>query len=77
MLLVKILLLMIAYEGMRKVDESKIYANQPAIIKYELADIRRLYEQYGTQNKLLEYGSLMVLVDQMKRSKILSKICRL
>lgn len=57
---------MIAYEGMRKVDESKIYANQPAIIKYELADIRRLYEQYGTQNKLLEYGSLMVLVDQMK-----------
>lgn len=57
---------MIAYEGMRKVDESKIYANQAAIIKYELGDIRRLYEQYGTQNKLLEYGNLIFIVDKMK-----------
>lgn len=43
---------MIAYEGRRKVDESKIYANKQAIIKYELEDARRLYEQYSSQSKL-------------------------
>lgn len=57
---------MIAYEGMRKVDESKIYANQAAIIKYELGDIRRLYEQYGTQNMFGRYGNVVCLVDTIQ-----------
>lgn len=57
---------MIAYEGRRKVDESKIYANQQAIIKYELEDVRRLYEQYSSQSKFQHGKCIYVILDKFE-----------
>ncbi len=37
---------MIAYDGAIKDDESKIFANIPSIIKYELESAKRLYAQF-------------------------------
>ena len=57
---------MIAYEGRRKVDESKIYANKLAIIKYELEDARRLYEQYSSQSKLQHGKYIYIILDKLE-----------
>ena len=57
---------MIAYEGRRKVDESKIYANKQAIIKYELEDARRLYEQYSSQSKLQHGKYIYIILDKLE-----------
>lgn len=57
---------MIAYEGRRKVDESKIYANKQAIIKYELEDVRRLYEQYSSQSKFQHGKFIYVIIDKFE-----------
>lgn len=40
---------MIVYQNMRKIDESKIYVNQTALIKYEFADNEGLYNQLKIQ----------------------------
>ena len=39
---------MIAYDGSIKEDESKIFANIPSIIKYELQSAKRLFSQFQT-----------------------------
>lgn len=43
---------MIVYSGIEKMDDSKIYADIPSIIKYETDDARRLFEQFALQKKL-------------------------
>jgi hypothetical protein len=48
---------LIVYTGTRKIDESKIFANDQAIIKYELKDIEGLYDSFRVQYNLLETGT--------------------
>lgn len=54
---------LIIYKGNKKMDESKIYANDQAIIKYELKDIEGLYDRFITQFNLLESGTSVLYVD--------------
>lgn len=48
---------LIVYTGTKKMDESKIFANDQAIIKYELKDIEGLYDSFKVQYDLLETGT--------------------
>jgi len=50
---------LIVYTGTKKMDESKIFANDQAIIKYELTDIEGLYESFNVQYNLLETGTFL------------------
>lgn len=43
---------LIIYEGTQKLEESKIYANDQAIINYELNEIEGLFNRYNTIYKL-------------------------
>ncbi len=47
----QILELMISYENIKKLDESRIYVNETAIIKYELSECENLYRQLSNRNK--------------------------
>ena len=40
---------MIVYQNIRKIDESKIYVNQHALLKYEFAEYEGLYNQFAIQ----------------------------
>lgn len=42
----------VAYRGMVKLDDSKIYVNEDAVMKYELCDIEPLYERLCKQAAL-------------------------
>lgn len=55
---------MIAYDGAIKDDESKIFANIPSIIKYELTSARRLYTQF--QALYQTEGVIICMVDNTK-----------
>lgn len=48
----QILELMISYENIKKLDESRIYVNEPAIIKYELGECENLYRQLSSRNEV-------------------------
>lgn len=48
----QILETMIIYENIRKLDESRIYVNEAAIIKYELRECENLYRQLATRNEI-------------------------
>lgn len=48
----QILELMISYENIKKLDESRIYVNEAAIIKYELSECENLYRQLANRNEL-------------------------
>ena len=52
---------MIVYSGMRKVDDSLIFANVPAIIKYELMDVEPLYEQFKAHFELSQGSTCYVI----------------
>ena len=54
---------MIIYDSIEKMDESKIYANIPAILKYEVEDAKRLYDQYVLQYKMCNSKTVVMLVD--------------
>lgn len=54
---------LIIYKGNKKMDESKIYANDQAIIKYELKDLEGLYDRFITQFNLLKSGTSVLYVD--------------
>jgi hypothetical protein len=54
---------LIVYTGTKKMDESKIFANDQAIIKYELSDIEGLYDSFNVQYNLLETGTTFLYVD--------------
>ena len=55
---------MIAYDGAIKDDESKIFANIPSIIKYELTSAKRLYAQF--QALYQTEGVIICMVDNTK-----------
>ena len=50
---------MIVYQNIRKIDESKIYVNQHALLKYEFAEYEGLYNQFSIQ--LENSGSMNTL----------------
>ena len=52
---------MIVYSGMRKVDDSLIFANVPAILKYELNEVEPLYEQFKAHLKLSQGQTCYVI----------------
>lgn len=53
---------LVAYRGMNKMDDSKIYVNEDAVMKYELCDIDSLYERFRKQSALARKGSTVLLV---------------
>ena len=53
----------VAYRGMKKLDDSKIYVNEDAIIKYELSKIGDLYERFKKQAVLARSNRVFVLVN--------------
>ena len=57
---------LIAYRGMKKLDDSKIYVNEDAIMKYELHDIDDLYDRFGKQVVLAGRGKVYLLVNELK-----------
>lgn len=52
----------VAYRGMVRLDDSKIYVNEEAVMKYELCDIEPLYERFRKQAALAREGSSLLLV---------------
>lgn len=55
---------LIIYEGTLKLDESKIYANDQAIINYELKDIEGLYNRFKTiYNLSLKDKKIIIITD--------------
>ena len=48
----QIIQLMISYENIKKLDESRIYVNEAAIIKYELGECENLYRQLACRNEV-------------------------
>lgn len=61
---------MIVYNGIEKMDDSKIYADIPSIIKYETDDARRLFEQFALQKKLeSNQETLYLFYDPTKENK--------
>ena len=53
---------LIAYRGMNKLDDSKIYVNEDAVMKYELCDIEPLFERFRKQAELSRKGSAVLLI---------------
>jgi hypothetical protein len=55
---------LIIYEGTQKLEESKIYANDQAIINYELNEIEGLFKRYKTiYNLSLKDKKILVITD--------------
>ena len=53
---------LVAYRGMNKMDDSKIYVNEDAVMKYELCDIEPLYDRFRKQASLARKGGTVLLV---------------
>ena len=54
---------MVAYRGMKKIDDSKIFVNEDAIMKYELCKIDDLYDRFKKQAALVRSNRVFVLVN--------------
>lgn len=54
---------MIVYQNIKKMDESKIFANDISIVKYELKDYIGLYNQYKYQLEISKSVGTLYLVD--------------
>ena len=54
---------MIVYQNIKKMDESKIFANDTSIVKYELKDYTGLYNQYKYQLEISKSVGTLYLVD--------------
>lgn len=65
---------LIIYKGNRKIDESKIYANDQAIIKYELKDIDGLYDRFMTHYRMLDSKKGLVFLDNYFQPCITTEI---
>lgn len=52
----------VAYRGMKKLDDSKIFVNEEAIMKYELCKIEDLYDRFKKQADLVRGNRVFVLV---------------
>lgn len=53
----------VAYRGMKKLNDSKIYVNEDAIMKYELSNIDDLYDRFKKQAALVRSNRVFVLVN--------------
>lgn len=53
----------VAYRGMKKLNDSKIYVNEDAIMKYELSKIDDLYDRFKKQAVLVRSNRYIVLVN--------------
>lgn len=53
----------VAYRGMKKLDDSKIFVNEDAIMKYELSKIDDLYDRFKKQAALVRSNRVFVLVN--------------
>lgn len=53
----------VAYRGMKKLDDSKIYVNEDAIMKYELCKIDDLYDRFKKQATLVHSNRVFLLVN--------------
>lgn len=53
----------VAYRGMKKLNDSKIYVNEDAIMKYELSHIDDLYDRFKKQAALVRSNRVFVLVN--------------
>ena len=53
---------LIAYRGMKKLDDSKIYVNEEAVFKYELQGISDLYDRFKKQAALANQDRVYYLV---------------
>lgn len=51
-----------AYRGMKKLDDSKIYVNVDAVMKYELCDISPLFEKFKKQAELNRNSNSILVV---------------
>ena len=58
----------VAYRGMNKMDDSKIYVNEDAVMKYELCDIEPLYERFCKQAALAREGHQVLLLGEFSLS---------
>lgn len=58
----QILQLMISYENIKKLDESRIYVNEAAIIKYELSDCENLYRQLVNRNSIAKSATSFLIL---------------
>jgi len=58
----------VAYRGMNKMDDSKIYVNEDAVMKYELCDIEPLYERFCKQAALAREGHQVLLLGDFSLS---------
>lgn len=52
----------VAYRGMNKMADSKIYVNEDAVMKYELCDIEPLFERMRKQAALAREGHSVLLL---------------
>lgn len=52
----------VAYRGMNKLDDSKIYVNEEAVMRYELCDIEPLYNRFCKQAVLAREGHQVLLL---------------
>lgn len=58
----------VAYRGMNKLDDSKIYVNEDAVIKYELCDIEPLFDRMRKQAALSREGHSVLLLGDFSLS---------
>lgn len=58
----------VAYRGMNKMDDSKIFVNEDAVMKYELCDIEPLYERFCKQAALAREGHKVLLLGEFSLS---------
>lgn len=59
---------LIAYRGMKKMNDSKIYVNVDAVMKYELNNIDELYERFKKQASLVKKNRIYFLVSDINVS---------
>lgn len=59
---------MIVYQNIKKIDESRIFANDLSIIKYELKDQEGLYNQYRYQFELSKDNKPILVVNTANSS---------
>jgi len=58
----------VAYRGMNKMDDSKIYVNEDAVMKYELCNIEPLYDRFCKQAALAREGHQVLLLGDFSLS---------
>lgn len=60
---------LVVYNSNKKLEEAKIYANDQAIIKYELSKEEELYQRFKAQYSLMKTGMGIFIVDNSQGNK--------